>query len=112
MAYKFSGTGTICGMSFPKKLRKVDEDSSAAEIDTTGGGDTSKTFEAGVQEDTLTFEALGGAPAIGATGPVNVVWGDGTTTAWSNAVVTKRKKSGSVGQTVVYTGTVRKADAA
>jgi hypothetical protein len=111
MAYRFAGTGTICGTAYTKKLRKVDEDSSAAEIDTTGGGDTAKTYEAGLQDDTLTFEALGGCPAVGATGAVNVTWGDGTTTTWANAVVTKRKKSGSVGQAVVYSGTVRKTDA-
>ena len=111
MAYKFAGTGTICGVSYPKKLRKVDEDSSAAEMDTTGGGDTSKTYEAGLQDDTLSFDALGVAPAIGATGAVSVNWGDGTTTNWANAVCTKRKKSGSVGTVVVYSCTIRKTDA-
>jgi hypothetical protein len=111
MAYRFAGTGTICGTSYTKKLRQVTEEASVDEIETTGGGDTSKTYEAGLAEDSLTFEALGSAPAVGATGAVNVVWGDGTTTAWANAVVTRRSKSGSVGNAVVYTGSVRKTDA-
>jgi len=110
MAYRFAGTGSICGTTYAKKLRKTDEDSSAAEIDTTGGGDTTKTYEAGLSDETIAFEALGSCPAVGATGSVSVVWGDGTTTTWASAVVTKRKKSGSVGQAVVYSGTVRRAD--
>jgi len=111
MAYRFAGTGTICGVAYTKKLRQVTEESSADEIDTTGGGDTSKTYEAGLGDDTLTFEALGEAPEVGATGSVAVTWGDGSTTAWANAIVTRKSKSGSVGAAVVYTGTVRKTDA-
>jgi hypothetical protein len=110
--YRFAGTGTICGTSYTKKLRKVDEDESVDEIDVTGGGDAEKYFEAGLSDSTLTVEALGSAPILGATGAVSVVWGDGSTTSWANGVVTKRKRSGSVGQAVVYSFTVRKAAAA
>ena len=108
MAYRFAGTGTICGMAFPKKLRKVDLVETPADLDITGGGDTEPDSESGLTKRELTVECLGGAPAAGATGSVNVVWGDGDTTAWTKARVTSRKKTGSVGQTNVYTITVVK----
>ena len=111
MAYKFAGTGSVCGVSYTKKLRKVDVDSNAAEIDVTGGGDTAKVYEAGLPDETLSIEALGSAPALGATGAVSIAWGDGSSTSWANAITTKVKKSGSVGQAVVYSVTVRKTDA-
>jgi hypothetical protein len=109
--YAFKGTGSICGVTYAKKLRKVDEDSSAAEIDVTGGGDDAKVYEAGLQDDTLSFDALGSAPAVKDKGAVSVTWGDGSTTSWANAVCTKKKKSGSVGSAVVYSCTVRKCEA-
>jgi len=110
MSYRFKGTGTICGVQYLKKLRKVDEDNSGDEIETTGGGDTCKTYEAGDDDDNLNIEALGDAPARKATGTVDVDWGDGTYTDWPSAVITKRRKSGSHGQLIVYTFTVRKTD--
>jgi hypothetical protein len=109
--YKYAGTGTICGVAYTKKLRKVDEDQSADEIDVTGGGDTDKEYEAGMNDYTMTAEVLGSAPALGAKGATSVVWGDGSTTSWANSVCTKRKQSGSVGQAVVYSVTVRKCSA-
>lgn len=110
MPYRFAGSGTICGVNYVKKLRRVEETNAVEEIDVTGGGDTYKCYEAGLSDDTLTFEALGECPPVGTTGSVSVSWGDGTTTVWNKAVVTNRRKTGSVGAAVVYTGTVRKTE--
>jgi len=109
MAYLFTGYGTICGVSFPKKIRKVDEDDAAAEVDITGGGDTEKVYESGLKDLTLAVDVLGGdALAVGTSGATNITWGDGTTTTWPQSTVVKRKKSGSVGAAIVYSITVRK----
>ncbi len=109
MAYMFKGSGTVCGVPFTKKLRKVDQDDPESDVETTGGGDTEKTYEAGLSDQKLTIEVLGGeALAKGATGPTQIAWGDGTTTSWASSTITSRKKSGQVGQLIVYTVTVRK----
>lgn len=112
MAYLFKGSGTVCGVSFPKKLRKVDYDDPESDVETTGGGDTEKTYEAGLSDQKLTVEVLGGdSLAKGATGPTVITWGDGTTTNWPSSTITSRKKSGQVGQVIVYTVTIRKTAA-
>jgi hypothetical protein len=108
MAYRFTGAGTVCGIAFPKKLRKLDLDDPENDCDTTGGGDAYKTYESGIPDQKLTCEVLGGDALVkGTTGAVNVTWGDGTSTNWASGTVTSRKKSGSVGQAIVYTVTIR-----
>ena len=112
MAYLFRGTGTVCGVAFAKKLRKVDFDDPESDVETTGGGDTEKTYEAGLPDQKLTVEVLGGqALTKGTTGQTNINWGDGTSTVWANSTVTSQKKSGQVGQVIVYTVTIRKTAA-
>lgn len=109
MAYAFRGTGTVCGVAFTKKLKKVDEDDGGGELDITGGGDVEKCYEPDLPDRSMTIDVLGGDALVrGTAGATSITWGDGTTTAWASSVVTKRKKSGSVGSVVVYSVTVRK----
>jgi hypothetical protein len=109
MAYLFKGSGTVCGISFPKKLRKVDFDDPESDVDTTGGGDTEKTYEAGLADQKLTIEVLGGESlSKGMSGATNITWGDGTNTNWTNSTITSKKKSGQVGNVIVHTVTLRK----
>ena len=49
----------------------------AAKADTTGSGDSVKTFGAGIPEVSLSVEIVGGTDlAIGDTGALAVTWGD------------------------------------
>lgn len=106
--YLFKGSGTVAGVSYTKKLRKVDDDDAESEADCTGGGDTEKEYEAGIPDRKITVEVLGSAPAKGTEGGTNISWGDGSSSVLTPSVVTGVKKSGQVGGVIVYTVTVRK----
>jgi hypothetical protein len=111
MAYLFKGTGSVCGVNFTKKLRKVDYDNPESDVDTTGGGDSAKTYEAGLDDEKLTIEVLGGdGLAKGTAGVTSINWGDGSPpVSWASSVVTSKKKSGQVGNVIIHTVTVRKS---
>ena len=61
-------------------LRSINYDQTAAEIKVTGVADTRHTYEAGIDDETLTVEIVGTHTAnIGDKANIAIAWNDGST---------------------------------
>ena len=107
MAYSFNGsTLTVAGTAITKLL-SCTHNSGGSKIDVTGAADSNHMYEAGLDDDEITCEVLGGdSIARGDTGATTGVWNDGGSTSLANTIVIGKQKTGSIDDRIVYAITV------
>lgn len=104
----FNGTTFTFGGGAQTPLRSCSYDNSAAEIDVTGAGDSLHTYEAGLPNETLTVEVVGGSSvAVADEGAITIAWFDGTSDTTTNSVCTAVSRSGSLDGEILTTLTFR-----
>ncbi len=112
----FNGTTLSFGGAAQTPLVSLSYDSTVAEVDVTGSGDSEHTFEPGIINESITWEVVGdpssGVLAVGAKGQTIVLWksvGAGNWGSFTIAVITSVSKGGGLGGAVTTSITAKPA---
>ena len=105
----FNGTTIHFDSSEQTPLRDISFGSTGAEVDVSGAGDSAKTYESGLPDDTCTFTLVGAGAGIdvGDEAAITITWSDTDTDSMANSVVVGVDKSGSMDSEILTAVTVR-----
>jgi len=108
----FNGSTITFATGAETPLLDINYTEAAAEVDVTGAGDSSHTYEAGIPDVTATFTIVGGnALSVGDEGAVAVAWNDGSAESLTNGVITNIVTSGSLDDKITSAVTVKETAA-
>lgn len=110
----FNGTtATFAAAALGDGVRSVRYSEGGADVDVSAGGDTNKTYEAGLTDIEVTIEFVGiTTVSKGDKGAIAIAWNDGSSDAITNAICSSMNHGGNMDGELAGSATFKPSTAA